>query len=136
MGAMVLSSSRLTRRLKTWVPTAHKAARVDYANEILRKHQSTLDRYAYTDGTCFYLARGPAENEQKHRALLGKYVWRQASGADGLFDDNIGPSLYAKAQGLPVKMWGPFVNGRLYYYILPKDKLQLTTHCRRTSSGP
>ena len=45
-----------------------------------------------------------------------------ASGKDGLHDDNIGPSLYAKAQGRPVKIWGLFGNGGLKYYVLPIDK--------------
>ena len=44
-----------------------------------------------------------------------------ASGADGLYDDNVGPSLYAKAQGLPVKIWGFFSNGHLLYYVLPAE---------------
>ncbi len=44
-----------------------------------------------------------------------------ANGADGLFDDNISPSLYAKSQGKPVKIWGFLANGRLEYYLLPVD---------------
>ena len=45
-----------------------------------------------------------------------------ASGKDGLHDDNIGPSMYAKSQGRPVKIWGLFGNGGLEYYVLPIDK--------------
>ena len=52
---------------------------------------------------------------------MGKFVWRMASGKDGLHDDNIGASLYAKAQGKPVKIWGFLCNGRLEYYVLPED---------------
>ena len=44
-----------------------------------------------------------------------------ASGKDGLHGENVGPSMYAKAQGLPVKIWGLFANGRLEYYVLPSD---------------
>jgi hypothetical protein len=55
-----------------------------------------------------------------------------ASGADGLFDDNISPSLYAKGQGKPVKIWGFLGHGRLEYYVLPLDhnpkKKMKTTH--------
>ena len=29
-----------------------------------------------------------------------------AASKDGLFTDNIGPSLYAASQGQPVKIWG------------------------------
>jgi hypothetical protein len=67
------------------------------------------------------LARGPGEQDQKKRAALGRFVWRRANGSDGLFDDNVGPSLYAKAQGLPVKIWGLLANGRLEYWVLPAD---------------
>ena len=52
------------------------------------------------------------------------------SGEDGLEDRNVGASSYAKAQGLAVKIWGFFCDGRLEYYALPKDynkKGRLTT---------
>ena len=87
----------------------------------MRKRSCTLARWAYTDGTSFYLARGPSDHGQKKRAALGRYVWRRAAGAEGLLDENIGPSLYAKAQGLPVKIWGFLANGRLEYWVLPAD---------------
>ena len=45
---------------------------------------------------------------------------------DGQWSDNVGPSLYAKAQGLPVKIWGFFGNGRLDYYVLPRDGKKTT----------
>lgn len=120
----------LTRRSKTWVPADSKQARLAYAQSVLKKHQSTLDRYAYTDGTCFYLARSQNEHDDKKRAGLGRHVWRMASGGDGLFDDNISPSIYAKAQGLPVKIWGFLANGQLKYYVLPTDpeRASTTTH--------
>ena len=44
-----------------------------------------------------------------------------ANGKDGLWDENVGPSLYAKSQGLPVKIRGFFGNGRLFYHVLPAD---------------
>ena len=44
-----------------------------------------------------------------------------ASGKDGLFDENVGPSMHAKGQSLPIKIWGLFANGRLEYYVLPSD---------------
>ena len=40
---------------------------------------------------------------------------------DGLWSDNISPSLYAKAQGKPVKIWGFLAHGRLEYWVLPQD---------------
>ena len=100
---------------------AHKALRLTYCNWVLSRHQTTLERFAYTDGTTFYLARGPLEHEDKRRAALGKCVWRMSNGKDGLHDDNVGPSLYAKSQGYPVKIWGFLANGRLEYWTLPKD---------------
>jgi len=121
----------LTRRVKRWVPEAHKEQRLSFATGVTRTHQETLDRYAYTDGTAYYLARGPAERNEKKRLALGRCVWRMANGADGLFDANVGASLYAKAQGRPVKIWGFFANGHLDYWVLPADPekpSQKTTH--------
>ena len=93
-------------------------------------HQATLDRTAFTDGASVYLARSYDEKDQKRRGALGRSVWRMANGADGLFEDNIGPSMYAKSQGLPVKFWGFLANGRLEYYVLPADPdpKKKTTH--------
>ena len=120
----------LTRRLKWIVPALHKEQRIAFARFILSKHQSTLDRFAYTDGVAIYLARTYDEKDQKGRLALGKYVWRMANGSDGLFEDNIGPSMYAKAQGLPVKLWGFLANGKLFYWVLPvdPDPEKKTTH--------
>ena len=42
-----------------------------------------------------------------------------SNGKDGLFDDNVGPSLYAAAQGQPVKIWGFFAGAKLCYAVLP-----------------
>ena len=49
----------LTRRLKSAVPPAHKPSRLAYCAWILKQRQPYLERFAYTDGTTFYLARGP-----------------------------------------------------------------------------
>ena len=111
----------LTRRTKKWVPQAHREMRVVFARARLCMRQSTLDRYAFTDGAAFYLARSPAEAAEKGRFALGKMVWRYADGRDGLFNDTVGPSLYAKAQGRPVKVWGFMANGRVEYHVLPVD---------------
>ena len=111
----------LTRRSKAHLPPEKRQARLKYCAWLKRKHSSTLQRWAYTDGTTFYLARGPCDEEQQSRARLGRRVWRMSSGKDGLHDDNVSAALYSKAQGLPVKMWGFFANGRLEYEILPAD---------------
>ena len=116
----------MTRRVKSSVPKNHKEARLQYCRWLLKRRAPTLDRYAYTDGTTFYLARTEEENESKQRAGLGRYVWRMASGKDGLWDENIGPSCYAKGQGRPVKIWGLFANGYLEYFVLPADGARTT----------
>lgn len=53
--------------------------------------------------------------------------WRMANGKDGLWDGDVGPSLYAKARGFPVKIVCFFCDGVLQYYVLPKDG-QRTVH--------
>ena len=111
----------LGRRQKSWVPRLHKEARLAYCRWLKARHQQTLDRLAYTDGTTWFLAVGPSDADDKKRVALGSRVWRMASGKDGLFDDNISPSLYAKAQGKPIKIWGFLANGRLEYWVLPED---------------
>ena len=96
----------LRRRSKTLVPHLGKLARIKYADWLLSRRQDFLNRFAYTDGTTFYLARGPADEANKKRAALGKHVWRMANGKDGLWDENVGPSLYAKSQGSGTRKWG------------------------------
>ncbi len=118
----------LRRRQKAAVPKKYLEPRKRYCKWILRQGPAFLKQFAYTDGAAFYLARGPEEQEGKQRAALGACVWRLASGKDGLWDENVGPSLCAKAQGLPVKIWGLFADGALYYYVLPKDKKRKTTN--------
>ena len=83
----------LRRRRKTSVPGDWRKKREAYCRWLLKLTAEEARRFAYTDGTTFYLARGPGEGEQKQRAALGPCVWRMASGKDGLWDENIGPSL-------------------------------------------
>ena len=101
------------------MPPQYKEARIDYNKWILGRHATTLRRFGYTDGTTWYLAHGPVEQATKKRAALGKRVWRMSNGKDGLWDDNISPSLYAKGQGKPIKISGFLANGRLEYWVLP-----------------
>ena len=44
-----------------------------------------------------------------------------SDGKDGLWDENVGPSCYAKSQGQPVKLWGFLANGRLHIHVLAPD---------------
>ena len=102
-------------------------ARRAYATAILRMWESTLQTFCYVDGTTIYLARAEAEAGDKRRARLGAFVWRMSNGKDGLFSDCVGPSLYASSQGQPVKVWGFFAKGKLFYSVLPADG-ERTTH--------
>ena len=108
------------------MPRNHKEQRLLYCRWLRKQKDAVLRKFAYTDGTTFYLARGPAEATQKQRAALGPCVYRMANGKDGLWDENVGPSLYAKAQGLPVKIWGLFADGQLHYHVLPADGRKTT----------
>jgi len=118
----------LRRRKKAAVPKKWRQKRVAHCRWLLAQPRRVLRRFAYTDGTTFYLARGLVEHENKKRAALGPSVWRMASGKDGLWHDNVGPSLYAKSQGLPMKIWGFFADGCLQYYVLPADGARKTTN--------
>ena len=92
----------LRRRRKSIVPTFHREARLQWGTWVLRRTAQILSRWAYTDGTVFYLANSMSLLENKRRARLGPMVWRMADGSDSLYEDCIGPSSYAKSQGMPV----------------------------------
>jgi len=108
----------LRRRRKCLVDTNHLPARVAYCRLVLAKQQRTLDAWAYTDGTTFFLDRSDAENAETQRAALGPFVWRQVDGSDSLWADCIGPSSYRKAQGHQVKVWGLLADGKLHITVL------------------
>ena len=109
------------RRSKAAIGKKYKPQRMAWSNWVLKQPEKILRRYAYVDGTTFYLARTAEEHEDKQRASLGRHCYRMVDGSDSLEDKNVGASSYAKAQGLPVKIWGFFCNGRLEYDVLPKD---------------
>lgn len=112
----------LRRRRKSLVDEPYLKPRVDFAKWVLGRHDSTLKRWAYSDGTCYYLDRSESESEQKRRRALGIYVWRRSTNADALCADCVGPSSYAKGQGEPLKVWGLVANGILHITILPKGE--------------
>ena len=112
----------LRRRRKTWVSEKNKVARLDWAAWVLGRTVTNLARWAYSDGTAFYLGRSEGEVADKARGALGPYVWKQADGSDALFEDCVGPSAYWKAQGMPVKIWGLLVAGALFVWVLPQDE--------------
>ena len=112
----------LRRRRKSIVPKAHKETRKLFAKWVLKRTMSTLKRWAFTDGTSFYLARTAAEQEQSVRAALGPFVWRMADGSDALYEDCLGPSSYKKGQGRCVRIWGLLLAGSLFVFVLPEGE--------------
>lgn len=113
----------LKRRRKTLVPSKYKDARMEFARRVKRMHASTLERWAYSDGTVFYLDRDDADVESSQRAALGRSVWRRADASDALYADCVGPSSYKKGQGVPVRVWGLLAKGRLHITILPEKEV-------------
>ena len=111
----------LRRRRKSLIPTQYLEPRKAFAQRVCNMQQKTLDRWAYSDGTVFYLDRTAADREGTGRAALGSHVWRQADRSDALYSDCVGPSTYAKAQGIPVKLWGLLAKGQLHVTVLPAD---------------
>ena len=115
----------------TWVPDGcsghrphgdkYKPDRLLYCDWLLKQVQTFLNKFAYVDGTTFFLPRDEEEKSDKQRACLGRRGWRLEDGSDSLEDKNVGPSAYAKSQGKPVKIWGLFFNGRLEYWVLPEE---------------
>ena len=112
----------LRRRRKSIVTQQYLDARVKYCLAVKRKHQSTLDRYAYTDGTLWYLDRTKSEAEESKQRALGTHVWRRADNADAMYHECLGPSCYNKGQGIPVRVWGMLACGGLYVHVLDEGQ--------------
>ena len=72
------------RRAKAAIGKKYKPGRLDWSDWVRKQPQKDLNRYAYVDGTGFYLARTPEEKEDKGRACLGKYCYRLSTGQDSL----------------------------------------------------
>ena len=112
----------LRRRRKSIVPSVHMSARVSWARWVLKQTDASLKKWAFTDGTAFYLARSVAEQESSVRAALGPFMYRMADGSDALYHDCIGPSSYKKSQGRCVRIWGLLLCGALFIYVLPEGE--------------
>ena len=94
----------LYRRNKAAIGSKYKPDRLKYCDWLLKQDQLFLNKFAYVDGTTFFLPRTEEEQRDKERAALGPRGWRLADGSDGLEDANIGPSAYAKCQGISVRI--------------------------------
>ena len=108
----------LRRRRKSLVEKKYLQPRVDYCHGVKRKHEETLEKWAYTDGTVWYLDRTEEEAENSKRRSLGPMVWRRSDNKDAMNQDCLGPSSYSKAQGTPVKVWGMLACGVVHIHIL------------------
>ena len=113
----------LRRRSKTLLTKEHMAERLQWVAFVYAQTSGMLSKWAYTDGTAFYLARTAEEQMGKCRAALGTHVWRAADGHDALYQDCVGPSSYAKAQGNCVRIWGLLFAGMLCVYVLPHGQV-------------
>ena len=109
----------MRRRRKTLVAKKYVANRLRHCRWVGKQSESTLRKIAYSDGTVWYLDRTEEEAEQSVRKSLGAMVYRQVDYKDALYQDCVGPSSYAKAQGTPVKVWGLLAKGKLNIRILP-----------------
>ena len=108
----------LRRKRKFKVAEEYLEARITYCKSVLKKHKKTLELWAYTDGTVFYLDRTQMDFQQTQQAALGSFVWRRSESREALFQDCIGPSIYSKAQGIPIRVWGFLDCGRFYLHVL------------------
>lgn len=113
----------LRRRRKTLLSETNRQARLEWSIFVWQQSASMLARWAFTDGTSFYLARTENELLDKKCAALGTHVWRAADGHDALFADCVGPSSYAKAQGNCVRIWGLLFAGILCVFVLPAGQV-------------
>ena len=119
----------LRRRRKAIVTKQYLQDRVQYCHGVKRKREGTLEKWAYTDGTVYFLDWTESEAQHSKRRSLGTHVWRRSDNKDALYEDCIGPSSYSKAQGVPVKVWGMLACGVLHVHILDEgDSMDKTLY--------
>ncbi|CAK0803632.1 unnamed protein product, partial [Prorocentrum cordatum] len=80
-------------------------------------------RWAYVDGTTYYLDRTADEHEHAVRRSLGSHAWRKSDNSDALYADCVAPSSYNKAQGQPVRVWGMLASGVLNIHVLDEGEV-------------
>ena len=115
--------SYLRRRKKSIVTKEYLAERVTYCQGVKRKRQETLQKWAYTDGTTFFLDRTEEELQHSQRRALGTHVWRRSDNSDAMYQECLGPSSYNKGQGTPVRVWGMLAAGRLHIHVLEEGEV-------------
>ena len=112
----------LRRRKKSKVTKPYLEDRIAYCQGVKRKDRATLERWAYTDGTVYYLDRSEAEAEDSKQRSLGTHVWRKSDNKDAMWQDCVGPSAYSKGQGIPCKVWGMLACGGIYIHVLDEGE--------------
>ena len=115
--------SYLRRRKKSIVTKEYLAERVTYCQGVKRKRQETLQKWAYTDGTTFFLDRTEEELQHSQRRALGTHVWRRSDNSDAMYQECLGPSSYNKSLGTPVRVWGMLAAGRLHIHVLEEGEV-------------
>ena len=113
----------LRRRKKCLVTEAYLEKRVDYCQGVKRKRNATLEKWAYTDGTVYYLDRSESEHANTVRRSLGSNIWRKSDNSDAMYQECIGPSSYNKAQGIPVRVWGMLACGIIHIHVLDEGEV-------------
>ena len=116
----------LRRRRKSIVTKEYLQPRIRYCEGVKRMHNSTLRKFAYTDGTVYYLDRNEDEHENTVRRCLGSHVWRRSENSDAMHQDCLGPSAYNKAQGHPVRVWGFLACGVIHLHVLDEGDVMDT----------
>ena len=89
----------LRRDIKRLVFVRNRAPRIAYARWILRQPSGDTEGYAFVDGTTYYLALCDTQAENQRRERLGKFVWRDATGRDGLLTENVAPRYTRPSKG-------------------------------------
>ena len=117
----------LRRRKSCLVTEKYFEERIQYCQGVKRKHEATLAKWAYTDGTVYYLDRTDVEHKHTVRRALGTHVWRRSDNSDAMYEECIGPSAYNKAQGIPVRVWGMLACGGLHIHVLDEGEVMDTT---------
>lgn len=112
----------LPRRKHALVAKKYVAERKAFARFALKQTDAKLRKWAFTDGTSFFLARDDSEHESAKRRALGQMMWRMSATDDGTYEDTLGACKYRKAQGQRVVVWGLLAEGKLYTRVLGKGE--------------
>ena len=112
----------MRRRNKSLLTAGYLDKRISYCESVKRKADEMLLKWAYTDGTVYYLDRSQEEAEDSKRRSLGTHVSRRSDNRDAMYQECIGPSACSKGQGTPCKVWGFLACGVLHIHVLEEGE--------------